>query len=181
MSDSSIALKPVIEDPSHVTGPESLGPVIQEQRLLGRVVTQHVVARVLDPEADRLEPLAVQGHDALLAALAEHAKEPLGDVDALEVQSAQFGHAQSRAVEDLTDRAVEHGPLVLAPVVLEEIVELLAHHELGEAVRGARRQQTSRVVHLDVPALEQPGEVAAQGRAPTQDRTALVTAGGHEE
>src|ERR1035437_5959439 len=83
----------------------------------------------------------MKGHDALLATFTEHAKEPLREVDAHEVEPTELGHAKSRAVEHLTDRGDERGPLVVAPVVLQEIVELFTEHDLGQLLRGARADQ----------------------------------------
>ena len=73
----------------------------------------------------------MQGHDALFLALAHHAQQALLEVDALQVEPAEFAHAKARPVEDLTDRAIERRPFILAPVLVKQVIELLAHDDLG--------------------------------------------------
>ena len=111
----------------------------------------------------------MQGHDALLAALTEHAQETLGEINTREVETAELGHAKSGAVEDLTHRAIERGPFVFTPVVIQEIFELLTNHDLGQLVRRARRQQTRGGTHREVPAFNQPRKVTSKRRSTTNN------------
>jgi hypothetical protein len=71
-------------------------------------------------------------------------KQSLAKVDAGDVEITELADAKARAVEHLTDRAVQRRPLVVAPVVVEQVVELLAHHDLGQSVGRARGRRGAR-------------------------------------
>jgi hypothetical protein len=63
------------------------------------------------------------------------------------VEPAEFADPQPRAVEDFTDRAVQRGPGVVTPVVVEQGVELLTDHDLGQSmVRSRRREPGGRAL-----------------------------------
>ena len=75
---------------------EELGPVA--------AVEVRPAAREVAPQG--LGGVPADGHDALLAALADHAHEPVVQVDARLVEADRLGDAQAGAVEQLDERLV---------------------------------------------------------------------------
>ena len=136
-------------------GPRRRARAIEEEGVAGRVLARHVLTSVLDPQLDRFQALAVQGHHAFLSPLSQHPHQPAREIDAVEIEVTELRDAKSRAVEQLAHRPVEHGPLVLAPVIVQEVVQLLAHHDLGQVMGGLGRQQARRGVALDVAPLQE--------------------------
>jgi hypothetical protein len=86
-------LDPVFEDASDVARAEATGPAIQKQGFAWRVLTQNVVASVVDPEFDRFETLTVQRHHSFFTALSQHAHEPARKVDAHQIKTAELRNA----------------------------------------------------------------------------------------
>jgi hypothetical protein len=80
----------------------------------------------------------MQRHDPLLSTFTEHLDESLGEVNAVEVQSAEFANAKTGTVEDLADRPVERGPFVLTPIVVEQVLQLLSHDDFWKSTVGTR-------------------------------------------
>src|SRR5215210_1388697 len=81
---------------------------VQEQ--IGPVALVEVGPSVRQVAAQRLDRVPPDGYDALLAALAGAAHEPLLEVDAGPVEADRLAHPQAGAVEELDERAVSHHP-----------------------------------------------------------------------
>ena len=122
-----------------------------------RVTTS--LARVVDPESSG-PARAMQWHDALLATLTQYPQQALAYVDAARSSPHSSLDAQARAVEHLAHRAVQRRPRVVAPIVVEQFVELFAHHDLGQPRDWAAAPRVAPPGCFDVAALKGPREVA---------------------
>lgn len=103
------------------------------------------------------------------------------EVDAGNVESAQLTHAKSGAVEHLTDRAVKDRPLIITPVLVEEMIELFSNNDLWELGEGSRRRKPRGRIGVEQLTLHQPCEVAAKGGSTSHDRGPLIAARGHKD
>jgi hypothetical protein len=121
----------IIENPSHVTRTEPVAASIVEERRLWRIGLRHVIAGIVEPQLEGIETSLVQRHNPFLATFTHDAQKSLGEINTVNVESTEFTHAKACSVEHLAHSAVERGPLVIAPVLVEKMVELFAHDELG--------------------------------------------------
>ena len=81
-------------------------PALRVQEELGAVAAVEVGAAAREVAAQRLDRWPPDRDDALLAALADDAHEPVVEVDAALLEPDRLGDAQPRAVEQLDERAV---------------------------------------------------------------------------
>ena len=110
---------PVVENSPDVARPEAISTTVEEKRLSRGILPDHLISCVLQPEANRVETLLMERNDPLLAALSHDPEQALIEVDAVQIEIAQFTHAKSGSIEDLADRPVEDCPFVVTPVVIQ--------------------------------------------------------------
>ena len=113
--------------------------------------------------------LGMQGHQALLAALAEHPHEPALQVDVLQRQAADFRHPQARRIQHLHEAAVPPAGLVAQIRLRKQALHLLAAQHLGQVLRQPGTFQQGGGIGRQHFLLHGKGKKAAQGRqAPGQ-------------
>ena len=135
-------------EPAATVGKEDLaaGPPLDQRRPALREVTP-----------DRLARLAADGHQPRLLALAEHADDPLVEVEVFEGCAGEFRHAQAAGVEEFEHRAVAQRQRVAGGGGRQGGEELF-HLQLVERV-GQRTVQPRQGEHLALVLVEVFGKV----------------------
>jgi hypothetical protein len=80
----------------------------------------------------------------LLVALTNDGDVTCGDVHVTEIERTELADAQSGAVEQLAYGPIAQRPRVVAPVGVEQGVEILAGHHGGQPPSGASRRDSSQ-------------------------------------
>src|SRR5450759_5386390 len=121
-----------VEDAPHAAVRQTAGTRVQEHDL-GVLRGGYESRSRLQPGAERRGGGLAERHDALLAPLPHRAHLPDGEIDVLEAQPHELGHAEPRRVEQLEERAVAHPEGALAPLRLNDR-HRLAHGQRPGAV-----------------------------------------------
>jgi hypothetical protein len=95
---------------------------VEEDLLPGAAFEERAAAREVAPQG--VHGLAPDGDHTLLVSLADAADEPVLEVHGLPVERDRFAHAQTRAVEELGDRAVAESARCRADRRVEEPLDL---------------------------------------------------------
>src|SRR5690606_7698029 len=91
----------VVEDPANVARGEALAPVVEEQRVRGRVGGDEHLAALVDPSAQGGHGGLPERDRALLATLAPHHCTTAVEVEIGRAQGAQLTDPQAASVQDL--------------------------------------------------------------------------------
>ena len=84
----------------------SLPPLVGEENLAARAPLHQPRPALREVTPDRLARLAADGHQPGFLPLAEHADDPLVEVEVFELRAGEFRHAQAAGVEEFEHRAV---------------------------------------------------------------------------
>ena len=143
---------------------------LRVQEELGPVAPVEVRPAAREVAAERLDRLAADRDDPLLAALADDAHEPVVEVDAALLEPDRLGDAQAGAVEQLDERAVAERARRDAVRGVDQPLGLARRERPRQLARPPRQlDRGGRVVGARADQL-QVAEEGARRRRPPRDR-----------
>ena len=158
----------LVEPRPEAAAVETFAPVVHEQRGLRARHAGHAVAD-FQISRQRFARGLAHGHDALFAALAEHAHQASLKIDVANVEAHALAGAQARGVNELEERASVQAAGRVVPGSFEHGGDFLRAEELGQALRDlggaqAQRRITRAAAGALGPAVEgaQRGELAGE-------------------
>ena len=96
-------------------------------------------AAVLEVVVERVAGASPDGHHALLVALAEHADEPVAQVEVGAVEADQLADADAAGVEGLEDGAIPQRAWLVAGHCVQQRLDLGLGERLRDPLRDSRR------------------------------------------
>ena len=180
-----------VEYPSHVARAEPRASSVQQHRSRRRLRAGEHWPPPLEVRRERLDARAAHGQPPSLRALAPDAHRGDVELEVADVESAAFGDAQPRAVEQLEDCVV---PQVARDATLigrtrgrsrpgrragrlEQLAQLRMTEDAWQAGVSCRCAQPAGRVDRDMAGALRPREVAPKGSRLAGDRASRIAAG----
>ncbi len=148
-------------------------PAGEEERIARAGAGQHR-PRCVEIAPDRLDGLLAQRHEALLAALAEHADHTHVEGHLRELQPDELGDPQARRVERFQHRLVAQRERGLARADAEQRLDLRLAQVLRQPPRQPRRAHPQGRIDRDPAPLHLEAVEAAHGGQPPGDGRSLA-------